>query len=193
MAGSNTRPFCIIARTDSSNLNEVVTMEFRQKSILVVGVGNVLMGDEGVGVHSVRELEQEKLPDGITLLDGGTGGFHLLSLFAEYDPIILVDATMDGKSTGTVTITQPKFASDFPRTLSAHDIGLRDLLETAQLIGPLPKLYLITISIDSIQAMSMDLSPPVRQSLPEIAKAVRSILTDLNAAGIQSQHPNSQF
>ncbi len=192
MAGSYARPFRIIAR-DSSYLNEVVTMELRQKSILVLGVGNVLMGDEGVGVHSIRELEREKLPGGITLLDGGTGGFHLLSLFAEYDPIVLIDATMDGKLTGTVTITQPKFASDFPRTLSAHDIGLRDLLETAQLIGPLPKLYLVTISIDSIQAMSMELSPPVRQSLPEVATAVRSIITDLKAAGMQSNHRNSQF
>ena len=63
---------------------------------LVMGVGNILMGDEGVGVHAARLLEEQLLPGHPAILDGGTGGFHLLSLFEEYDPIILIDATMDG-------------------------------------------------------------------------------------------------
>ena len=148
------------------------------KKTLILGVGNLLMGDEGVGVHAIKQLEVETLPEGATLLDGGTGGFHLLSLFQEYDPIILIDATMDGKPVGIVTLTQPKFASDFPRTLSAHDIGLRDLLESAQLIGPLPKLFLVTISIHEIQSMSMELSEGVRSSLAAVATVVRDIVND---------------
>ena len=143
---------------------------------LILGVGNLLMGDEGVGVHAIRKLEAETLPENATLLDGGTGGFHLLSLFQEYDPIVLIDATMDGKPVGTVTLTQPKFASDFPRTLSAHDIGIRDLLESAQLIGSLPNLYLITISIDSIQSMSMELSEQVQRSIAEVVSTVLGVL-----------------
>ena len=143
---------------------------------LVLGVGNLLMGDEGVGVHVIRKLEAETIPENATLLDGGTGGFHLLSLFQEYDPIILIDATMDGKPVGTVTVTQPRFASDFPRTLSAHDIGLRDLLESAQLIGSLPGLFLITISIDTIQSMSMELSEQVARSIPAVVSNVLGVL-----------------
>jgi hydrogenase maturation protease len=143
---------------------------------LVMGVGNVLMGDEGVGVHAARLLEEQQLPGLPTVLDGGTGGFHLLSLFEEYDPIILIDATMDGRPAGTVTLLQPKFASDFPRTLSAHDIGLRDLLETAGLLGPLPTMYLITISIDRIQSMCMELSAPVAASLGQVGEMVREVL-----------------
>jgi len=146
------------------------------KKTLILGVGNLLMGDEGVGVHAIKQLEVEKYSENVELLDGGTGGFHLLSLFEEHDPIILIDATMDGKPVGTVTLIQPKFASDFPRTLSAHDIGLRDLLESAQLIGSLPKLYLITISIDSIQSMSMELSEGVRRSIPKVVSAVLGVL-----------------
>ncbi|MBP1654413.1 MAG: hydrogenase maturation protease, partial [Bacteroidetes bacterium] len=92
-------------------------------SPLVLGVGNYLLGDEGVGVHAARELLEAGAPEGVTVLDGGTGGFHLLSLFQDYDPIILIDATMDGEPAGTVRLLHPKFASDFPRTLSAHDIG----------------------------------------------------------------------
>lgn len=142
---------------------------------LVLGVGNVLMGDEGVGVHAVQHLETNP-PRDTTLLDGGTGGFHLLSLFQDYDPVILIDATMDGKEPGTLSLIRPRFASDFPRTLSAHDIGLRDLLESAQLLAPLPELYLITVSIDTLQPMHMDLSPEIAGSLPGIAALVRDIL-----------------
>ncbi len=142
---------------------------------LVLGVGNILMGDEGVGVHAVRYLEEHP-PDDTALLDGGTGGFHLLSLFRDYDPVIIIDATMDGKEPGTLSLIRPRFASDFPRTLSAHDIGLRDLLESAQLLAPLPELYLITVSIKSLQPMQMELSPEVAGTLPGIAALAKDIL-----------------
>jgi hydrogenase maturation protease len=148
-------------------------------NILVLGVGNVLMGDEGIGVHAIAHLEKEAIPPGVTLLDGGTGGFHLLGLFEEYDPIIFIDATMDGRPAGTVTLIHPKFASDFPKTLSAHDIGLRDLLESATLLAPLPRLFLLTVSVDAIQPMVMELSAPVRDSLPRISQATKEILASL--------------
>jgi hydrogenase maturation protease len=144
--------------------------------LLVLGVGNVLLGDEGVGVHAVSRLKEESFPPGADILDGGTGGFHLLSLFQDYDPILIIDATMDGKPPGTVTLTRPRFASDFPRTLSAHDIGLRDLLESATLLGPLPRLFLVTVAIDAIQSMQLELSEPVRASLEEVAKIVKTIV-----------------
>jgi len=143
---------------------------------LILGVGNLLMGDEGVGVHVIRALEKERLPPTVTTLDGGTGGFHLLSLFEEFDPIIMIDATMDGAPAGTVRVLKPRFASDFPRTLSAHDIGLRDLLESASVLGPLPTVYLITVSIDRLQSMSMELSEPVGNAIPEVLRQLFSIL-----------------
>lgn len=151
------------------------------QSILVLGIGNFLMGDEGVGVHAIRHIENASLQANVCLLDGGTGGFHLLSLFHEYDPIILIDATMDDKPPGTVSIIHPRFASDFPRTLSAHDIGLRDLLESAQLLGPLPELHLITISISEIQSMCMTLSPPVEACLSEVAAAIKQLIAQVSA------------
>jgi hydrogenase maturation protease len=137
------------------------------------------MGDEGVGIHAIRLLENEQLPDTVRLLDGGTGGFHLLSLFQEHDPIIMIDATMDGGIPGKVTMLQPRFASDFPRTLSAHDIGLRDLLESATLIGTLPTLYLVTICIGAIAPMTTELSAPVEAALTQVVSEVWTILRSL--------------
>jgi hydrogenase maturation protease len=148
------------------------------KPTLILCVGNLLMGDEGVGVHSVERLQQESFPPHVNVLDGGTGGFHLLSLFQEYDPIVLIDATMDNRPAGTVSTLQPRFASDFPRTLSAHDIGLRDLLESAALLGELPRLFLITVSIDGFQSMSTSLSPPVESALSTVVEAVHRILRE---------------
>ncbi len=134
------------------------------------------MGDEGIGVRSVEELAKNTLPPNVHLLDGGTGGFHLLSLFQEYEYIVLIDGTMDGTEAGSVRLTEPRFASDFPRTLSAHDIGLRDLLESAMLIGPLPRLFLVAVSVDDIQPMRMDLSPRVEAALPKIVQTVHQVL-----------------
>jgi hydrogenase maturation protease len=151
-----------------------------EKRTLVLGIGNLLMGDEGVGVHAIREMEKTSVPGHVSLLDGGTGGFHLLSLFQEYDPIIVIDATMDQKPEGDVQLRRPRFASDFPRTLSAHDIGLRDLLESATLLGPLPKLFLVTVSIKDLQSMSTELSPKIRGSLPAVVETVKSILSTEN-------------
>ena len=137
------------------------------------------MGDEGVGVRAIERLQQYSFPDHVHLLDGGTGGFNLLSYFDHYQPIIMIDATMDERPPGTVTLLQPRFASDFPRTLSAHDIGLRDLIETAALLNSSPKIFLITISIKMMQAMTTELSPEVEESLPQVAAMVQKILAEL--------------
>ena len=147
-----------------------------QRQTLVLGIGNLLMGDEGVGVHSVAKLNSARVPPNVRILDGGTGGFHLLSLFEEHDPIIIIDATMDGKEPGTVTLTEPRFATDFPKTLTAHDIGLRDLIESAALTRELPKLYLVAVSIREIRSMVTDLTPEVERALPKVVETVQAIL-----------------
>ena len=95
----------------------------KSNSLLVMGVGNYLMGDEGIGVHVIQEMAKQQLPEYVDILDGGTGGFLLLSCFEAYPIIIFVDATMDGKPAGTVSLIKPKFASDFPSALSVHDVG----------------------------------------------------------------------
>lgn len=146
----------------------------------MLGIGNLLMGDEGVGVHAVNYIKEENVPLAAHVLDGGTGGFHLLSLFADYDPIIIIDATMDDKTPGTATLLEPRFASDFPKTLSAHDIGLRDLVESAAITGPLPKLYLIAVSIHDIRSMVTELSPAVQESLPKVVEIARDLLNSEN-------------
>ena len=149
--------------------------------LLVLGIGNLLMGDEGVGVHAAHVLERElaaaTTPDGpVTVVDGGTGGFHLLSYLTDYDPVVLIDATMDGQPAGTVSVLEPRYASDFPRALTAHDIGLRDLIEAAVLSGPLPKIWLITVSVAELQSMQTTMTPEVEAAIPEVVARVRELV-----------------
>ena len=143
---------------------------------LVMGIGNLLMGDEGVGVHVARHLERATLPPNVDVLDGGTGGFHLLSELSSHERVVLIDATMDGQPPGTVSLRQPRYASDFPRTLTAHDIGLRDLIVSAALLGELPRMWLITVSIENIQPMQMTLSAAVDAAVPRVMERVWQLI-----------------
>ncbi len=131
---------------------------------LVVGLGNAIMGDEGVGVHVVRALAQRSLPEGVECLDGGTGGFVLLGPMASADRLVLIDAAADGNPIGTVTRTAPRFASDYPTTLTAHDIGVKDLLDALYMQGGAREVILYAITIDPQQPISMELSPGTRSA-----------------------------
>lgn len=148
--------------------------------VLVLGIGNVLLGDEGVGVRVVEELEKLKLPENVRLLDGGTGGFHLLSYLQEYRRVILIDATLDGNPPGTLRIIHPRFSNEFPRTLSAHDIGLKDLIESASLLGGLPVITLITVSVNPEQEMGMELSDEVSASVQTAVNMIAELLEEIS-------------
>jgi hydrogenase maturation protease len=136
------------------------------------------MGDEGVGVHVVRALEKYKLPENVECLDGGTGGFVLLEPLQDAGRILLIDAAADGNSPGTVTRTTPRFSRDYPPTLTAHDIGVKDLLDAFYMQGGERDVILYAITIDPHQPISMTLSALIAQAAEE---AVRRILTELEA------------
>lgn len=132
------------------------------KKILVLGLGNTIMGDEGVGVHVVRALAQRSLPANVECMDGGTGGFVLLGPLEEADRVVLIDATADENPIGTVTRTTPRFSKDYPPTLTAHDIGVKDLLDAFYMGGGARNVILYAITIDPRQPISMELSEPVK-------------------------------
>jgi hydrogenase maturation protease len=153
-----------------------------QKKTLVLGLGNVLMGDEGIGVHVVRALEKHLLPAGVECLDGGTGGFVLLEPLQSADRIILIDAAADGNSLGTVTRTTPRFSRDYPPTLTAHDIGVKDLLDVFYIQGGGPGVVLYAIAIDPKQPISMELSAGAAKAADEAVERILAELASNSAA-----------
>jgi hydrogenase maturation protease len=144
---------------------------------LVLGLGNVLMGDEGIGVYTVRELEKHLLPPGVDCLDGGTGGFTLLEPLEDADRIIIIDAASDGNPIGTVTRTTPQFSRDYPPTLTAHDVGMKDLLDMFYIQGGEHEIILYAITINPRQPIRMSLS---EQGAAAANKAVKRILAELS-------------
>jgi len=144
---------------------------------LILGIGNLLMGDEGVGVHAINRLESEyrdRLPSGVRLLDGGVAGFHLLGEIEEADRLVIIDATMDGRPPGTIDRIRPRFSSDYPRTLSAHDIGLKDLLDVLYLSQKrVPDVTLYTVSVEFLpESLTTALSESVSASLHALCEKV---------------------
>ncbi|MEJ2635541.1 MAG: hydrogenase maturation protease [Calditrichia bacterium] len=148
------------------------------KDILILGIGNLLMGDEGIGIHVVRRLQEDKSLKGIDIVDGGTGGFHLLNYFHEYKRVILVDATIDGRPAGTVRMLKPRFSSDYPPTLTAHDIGLKDLLDALYLLDEQPEIVLFTISIEKLDKVTLDISPDIQRTIGKAAERIAAYIKE---------------
>lgn len=103
----------------------------QMKDILVLGIGNLVLRDEGVGIHAVDYLQKQNLPANIDLLDGGTGGIALIGILQEYRRVILIDATLDNNPPGTIRHLRPQYSQDYPPLLSAHEIGLKEMI-----VGP---------------------------------------------------------
>lgn len=176
-SAQNTLSFCTLFESENSAID--ANSISGPKKTLILGLGNVLMGDEGIGVHVVRALEKRSLPPNVECLDGGTGGFVLLEPLQNAARIILIDAAADGNPPGTVTRTTPRFSSDYPPTLTAHDIGVKDLLDAFYIQGGSRDVILYAIAIDPHQPIRMSLSPEAAQAA---AQAEQQILSELQSA-----------
>lgn len=151
-------------------------MDTTEKKALMLGIGNYLMGDEGVGVYIAQQLAQEVLPPGVEVLDGGTGGFHLMGHMEQYPLVVMVDATLDGRAAGSIRRIRPRFSSDFPRAMSTHDVGLRDVVEAMSIRGTLPEIVLFVISVEEVQPMYIGLSPAVKAAADRLMEEIRQLL-----------------
>jgi hydrogenase maturation protease len=150
-----------------------------ENDTLVLGIGNILLNDEGVGIHVVKRLEEENYT-GAELMDGGTGGFHLLGFIQSYRHVIIVDASLDQYPAGIVRVLHPRYAKEFPHQLSAHEIGLRDLLDAAFLLGNMPDIHLVAISVKDFQELGMHLTPEVEAAIQVAVEKVKELVLDLS-------------
>lgn len=158
------------------------TLRNEKSKTLILGIGNTLLGDEGIGVAVVQELEKTSLPESVEILDGGTGSFLLLEPMQTAKKVILIDATIDGEKAGTVRRLHPKFSKDYPNTLTAHDIGLKDLLDAFYLLGDVPDVTLFAVSIQPLQDMTINLTSELEPFVPQIAEMVANELRNEDPA-----------
>lgn len=148
--------------------------------VLILGLGNYLMGDEGVGCHAINYLEKIGYATKANLLDGGTAGFNLMEHLVKHKHAILIDATLDNKPEGTVRVFRPKAVSDFPHNLSTHEIGLKDLITALELTNQLPDMYLVAVSVKDYDELRISLSEAIEATLPEIQRQIDRVLAHIN-------------
>lgn len=154
-------------------------------SALVLGVGNILLGDEGIGVRVVEELTNRyAFPEEVMVLDGGTAGIELLRYIEGRDLLILIDAMRADLPPGTVfKVEGEDVPKRFMTRISPHQIGLSDLLAAGILCDRIPtRITLFGIEPERLET-GITLSPTVEGSLEKIIGAV---LAELDKAGYEA-------
>lgn len=152
-------------------------------NILVLGVGNLLLSDEGAGVRVVEEFGRRYRPaGGVELLDGGTAGIELLHYVQNRDAVIIIDVVRTGKPAGTIVRLEGDAVPVlFQSKISPHQLGLSDLLAAAQLTDSMPeRLVLLGIEPKSL-ATGLELSQEVRAGVAALTTMVADELALLGA------------
>lgn len=154
------------------------------KRLLVLGVGNLLLTDEGAGIHAVQDLDQEEEWDRnvVTFMDGATFTQDIFYIFQEYERVLVLDAVKAGGEPGTVyRFTESDLLNNHEQRLSLHDIDLLDSLKMAELLGNKPELVVLGIEPLTISDWSMELSAPLQQAYPKFVAVVRTEIRRLLA------------
>lgn len=152
--------------------------------ILVMGIGNILLEDEGIGVHVVDRLQSRYwLPDNVSVLDGGTSGMTLLDDIAACQHLLIVDcARLDGPPGTIHEFKGNAVPAFFQQRISPHQIGLSDLLAAAALLDALPaELSLVAIEPERIE-LGMSMTATGERACELALERVVHRLTELGAA-----------
>ncbi len=145
--------------------------------ILVLGIGNILLGDEGIGVRVVEAMHSIELPDNVDLADGATGGANLVELIANRRKVIVIDAMDAAAPPGTIRRLTPDELAPADRIyLSLHELGLLDTLRIARQLNCAPAEVIVIGVQPDIVAPGLELSPTLNNAVPRILEAVREEL-----------------
>jgi hydrogenase maturation protease len=162
-----------------------------EKHILVLGVGNLLLGDEGAGVRVIEKLQDEySFSQNVELYDGGTLGLRLLEPISQADFAVLVDIVRAGGAPGTVyRIEEKDFSKKIPYKCSLHELNIVETLIYAQELGNKPETVVIGIEPQDYTSCSVALSDPVQNRLEDIVTAVLKEIERAGGAWKKSDQP----
>jgi len=150
-------------------------------SIRVLCCGNLLLGDEGVGIHIYNELKSWPLPETVQVLDVGTGGLDILFFLEEVDKVILVDA-VKGSKPGTIDYLRDDDLGDVDLSVdSLHSIKLEHVLRIGRrfLQDRYPEVVILGIEAHGTREFALELTPEVREAVPRV---VRLVLKDIESS-----------
>ncbi len=149
-------------------------MNVDAKDTLIVGIGNLLMGDEGVGIHIIHQLERIALRENVEILDGGTYGFELVPYFEGRKKVILLDAVKSDLPAGTIVQANlEEIELDQINFLSVHQQGLQELLSYLRHLNLEPAVVLYGIVVRDYKSFSTDLTPEVEAGVSTLVAMLR--------------------
>ncbi len=142
--------------------------------VVIIGIGNLLLMDEGIGVHTINELEKYDLPRSVEIYDGGTGGFKLIDLIHNAKKVIFIDAVEIEKEPGTITIFKSEdVRSQYPKKrYSLHDTDLLEVIKMIELLDNAPEIEIVGIQPKTIN-YGTALSKELTDSMSNIINTVR--------------------
>ncbi|MGO8955141.1 MAG: HyaD/HybD family hydrogenase maturation endopeptidase [Rhodomicrobium sp.] len=151
---------------------------------VVLGVGNILLSDEGIGVHAVNALAARyDLPPEVEVIDGGTSAMDCLDRIASSDLLLIADCVRSGREPGSLTRLGDSEIKAFFRTkISPHQVGLSDVLATLALHGLAPARTVLIGAEPKSLALGLELTPELAAKL---AAMVDALAAELSAAGLR--------
>jgi len=147
---------------------------FCLKKIMVVGIGNLLMQDEGVGVHAINQLAQMSFPQNVEIIDGGTHSYDLVEFFCQADNLIIIDAMKAGGEPGTIyraPFDELGLKPDENIT-SLHEMHFVEAMYLVRLLGYDPEVMVFGVEPQNI-GLSLDLTPQVAEKVPRLVELVK--------------------
>ena len=141
---------------------------------MILGVGNLLLSDEGVGVHVAQRMMKMAMPPEVQVVEGGTDGFGLVNFITEADRMILIDAVKGGGQPGSIYRFDIDDCPPYPDLFktSVHQISILEVINLSSLIGSTPHTTIIGIEPACIE-MGMKLSPPVEAKIPKVIQMIQ--------------------
>jgi len=152
------------------------------RNILILGVGNLLLTDDGFGVHVINALREVPLPPNVTLVEAGIVSHQLIPDFHEADLLIFIDAVEAGDTPGSIFRFKPEdmqFMSQLK--VSLHDMSLIDVLHMTALTGERPETVIIAVQPKDVRSCSMELNDEVKTAIP---KVIDLVLEELKKRGV---------
>ncbi|MCP4133446.1 MAG: hydrogenase maturation protease [bacterium] len=144
------------------------------RKILILGIGNLLQKDDGLGVHIVNHMQETgtPLPENVEIVDGGTAGFDLVPLMKDQDKIIIVDALKADDVPGSVYRFPAEHLADTGQTYSLHDMGVKKILDVLKIMGDDPEVEIIGIVPEDIGTLEIGISDSVKRSIPKVVDQI---------------------
>lgn len=148
-------------------------MDNQRPKILILGVGNILLSDEGVGVRVIEYLQTQPLPPGIELVDGGTAGADLIDVLAERDTVIIIDAVQADHPPGTILkLTPDDLLPQMDNPLSLHDLDIPQTLSMTKILNCAPeRVVCIGVVPENINP-GMELTKTIGGLIPQIGQII---------------------